>query len=749
MSAKIMTSFLILGIVLPALLAQDPVKLAPHVLVAEGPSSTVVIPRTEEPIKVDGKMNEAAWQNALIFDLPYEVSPGENSPAKVKTTCYLMYDDDHLYAGYIAEDPEPEKIRAYFRDRDLGWNDDYVALIIDTFNGRRRAFSFSVTPLGIQTDETFNEVGGGWDGSWDAIWDSMGVITDDGYIVEVAIPFSSLRFPRSEERQTWRILVERFYPRNQNIRMRNVPQDRNNACYLCQAAEISGFENLKQRNQLEIIPSFTASTNERTFFDGSESINNDEQELGVTMRWGITPNINMNLTVNPDFSGVEADAQQLEVNTRFALFFQEKRPFFLESADFFETPLQTLYTRTVADPNWGLKLTGKEGPYWFGLFVTEDDNNTILLPSNQGSGFVGLDSKPISSVIRVRRDIGSDSTIGVLITDRGRGGYMNRTYGLDGFLRFTPKISLKFHGISTQTEYPDELVTDEVVENRKEDGFGGNLNLAYEERNWVFALDYQDLDESFRADAGFIPRVDIRKTEGSLTRRHWSEAGNWFSSISYGVKVNRAETHSGLTSDENFGGFFDYSGPYQSSVSIAYDHLEELFLGTVFEQDRMSVDLSIQPSAFLSLSLSTEIGDGIDFFNAQAGESVGFASSISMQTRHFNMSLTPSYEEFEVDSGPLFDALLSELRLVYNFSARMFVRGIFQYTEIERYPDQYLEPVDPEFEQLFSQLLFSYKLNPTTLFLLGYSDDDINSRAIGLDEASATWFLKVSYAWRN
>ncbi len=200
------------------------------------------------------------------------------------------------------------------------------------------------------------------DPTWDAIWTSAGELTDDGYVVEMAIPFTSLRFQHRPGEQTWGFSLFRAYPRSTRHEIYNNPYDRNLSCSLCQTEKLVGFSGVKPGRDLELTPTLTGlRVDEREEFDDPELVEGDaEAQVGITARWGITPNMSLLGTLNPDFSQVESDAARLQVNNQFALFFSEKRPFFLEGADLFQTFFRTVHTRVVADPSWGLKVTGKE-----------------------------------------------------------------------------------------------------------------------------------------------------------------------------------------------------------------------------------------------------------------------------------------------------------------------------------------------------------------------------------------------------
>ena len=345
------------------------------------------LPHTDGAISIDGVMDEAAWADATAIDIDIETRPGENIPARVKTVAYILEDGQKLYVAFDARDPQPGEIRAYLRDRDSAWNDDFVGIVLDTYNDERRAFEFFANPLGVQMDLTNDDVNKREDESWDAIWDSAGRINESGYVVEMEIPLNQLRFPSVAGEQTWGIDLLRFYPRDQRYRFSNNKTDRSLNCYLCQFDKIQGLANAQPERDLEIVPTLTGSRTDSTDDPGITPLEEGDAdaEVGVNVRWGITPDLTANLAINPDFSQVEADAAQLDVNNQFALFFPEKRPFFLEGADYFRTPMRAVFTRTVADPATGLKLTGKRDKNTFGVFAAQDDVTNLLFPGPFGS----------------------------------------------------------------------------------------------------------------------------------------------------------------------------------------------------------------------------------------------------------------------------------------------------------------------------------------------------------------------------
>jgi hypothetical protein len=368
------------------------------------------------PIALDGRLDEAAWRQASPILLRYEYFPGDNSPAPVETTCFVTYDRDRLYVGCRALEPDIAALRANLADRDAPREDDTVGFLIDPFNDGRRAFQFRVNARGVQMDAFNNDVDDDEDWSWDAIWDARVLVGDDGYTAEIGVPFSSLRFPRTAAAQTWGFMAVRDRPRSTRLRMRSALVDRNRACLVCQFDKLTGFVSIAPGRNVEIDPTMTlARTETRDPFPDGRLGGSVSPRAGVSARWSVTPNVVLSGTANPDFYQVEADAAQLNVNDRFQLFFPEKRPFFLEGADFFATPINAVFTRTIADPDFGVKLTGKEGPHAFGLFVAQDSVTGLLVPGFERSSFEGIDRRHVASAARYRHDLGaSGSTVGGL-----------------------------------------------------------------------------------------------------------------------------------------------------------------------------------------------------------------------------------------------------------------------------------------------------------------------------------------------
>ena len=712
------------------------------------------IRRASSEITVDGALNEAAWSDAAEIEIRYEWFPGDNAVPPVETLAYVTYDDRNFYVGFRAFDPKPGQIRAQFMDRDrihtLVQN-DYVIIQIDTFNDQRRSYQFRVNPLGVQADAFSSEVDRTEDWSWDMIWTSKGRITAEGYEVEIALPFNQLRFPNTKEAQTWGFDVGRSWPRSSRHRMNASGRDWNQACWVCQFDKITGLESLEPGRNVELDPTLTAARTDELdeFPDGDLEEAKQDTEVGLTARWGITPSLTLTGTINPDFSQVEADVAQLDINERFALFFEERRPFFLEGISAFNVPNRIIFTRTVVDPNWGIKLAGKAGRNGLGVFVTEDSINSLLFPSNQGTDSTLLDEPVTSGVLRYRRDVGAASAVGVVYTGREGDDYHNRVAGVDGFFRPRETDNLMIHYLRSDTLYPSAVAGDFGQPFEAFDDDFWEVRYEHDSRNWNWAVDYEDYGPGFRADNGFVPRVDMRRAQVLAIRRFWGNEDSWYDQWTLGTYGNHIEDHDGQLTDETVQLFGTVTGPLQSNVELYLSRRKEYFDGILYEDlDSFELFTILQPSGAVRLELFAVLRDSIDFANNQPADEVLLSPEIEAKLgRHINVTLDHTLQRLDVTGGQLFEANLSQIRLVYNFNLRMFVRGIFQWLDVERDPDLYDFPVEPQTETLFTQLLFSYKVNARTVLFLGYSDNQLGLQDVDLTRTDRTLFFKIGYAW--
>jgi hypothetical protein len=739
-----------------------------------------VRPATSD-IKIDGVMDEQAWKDAVLITLDYEWFPGDGIKPPVDTDVRITYNARNLYVGFYCYDPEPEKIRAHLMDRDrvnTFVQDDHVLFMVDPFNDERRGFQFRVNPFGVQMDAIFSEIEGIEDFAWNIIWNSAGRIVDDGYVVEIAIPLNQIRFPAGSGVQTWGFDLGRSYPRNVRHRIQSNYRDRNINCVLCQADKVEGFENLKPGKNIELDPTLTGLRREviDAFPDGELQEVESELEPGLTGRWNVTADMTLNAAINPDFSQVEADVLQLDANERFAIRYPETRPFFLEGIDIFSTPIEALFTRTIRDPQWGLKFTGKVGGNAFGVFAAKDETPPgIIVPFNQLSGgFLLPEGEKVNTgVVRYRRDVGKTSTLGVLYTDREGNDtdYRNRVGGVDGYLRINNRNEVRFQYLRSDTLYPEGsgAANWNQVEGESFDDHAFAVDWNYSSRNWFATIEYDDRGEGFRADAGFVPRANLRRAFGFGRYRTWGERGDWYVSTDVGTWMARSEFQDGTLSGKSIGVLSNVRGPLQSFVELSLEYftelnsLEELDIdrSTLYENLlRSELFFTLQPSGSWQIQSYIRYGDGIDYaLDVPATEFLANPSIELKAGRHLNLWVNHFLLQLddEATGARLLEANTTELRAVWQFSVRTFVRAIVQRDARSRRSAPDATPVDTE--GVFTQLLFSYMVNPQTRIYVGLEESradnffDPNAdppRTVFSDDLVPTnrfYFVKLGYAF--
>jgi hypothetical protein len=527
---------------------------------ASGKSGIVLPPEKAKPISItrfdkapliDGKLDDAIWQQAAVLKDFYQFRPGDNIAPSQPTEVLIGYDAKFLYFAFRAHD-EPGKVRVTVPKRDRVFDDDTVGVYLDTFNDRRRSYIMVFNPLGVQADGIFTE-DNGEDYSFDVVMESKGVVADDGYTVEVAIPFKSLRYEAGKGK-LWGIHLIRQIKRLNNETLSWMPIRRDISGLLSQAGHITGLEGISTERTLELIPSLTISeTGKRIKSQPLGGVNdlarvNDptrfinkpiEFDPGLTMKYGITPTITLDLALNPDFAQVEADQTVVTANQRFPIFFQEKRPFFLEGIDTFQTALTPVHTRAIVDPDVAVKLTGKRGRNTFGLLLASDNapgnfseeerTDPEILPGIERF----LDKNAYIGVLRLKRDIGQENSLGMIATTYNFIEKHNQLLGFDGRFRRDKKTVASFQVLGTTSRRfffePDQ--GERIYRT-------GNA-LAYfarydvQGRNFGWNYDGRGFTKDYRADVGFTRRTNTnrhgvfvyyntdQKPKATLIRQHY------------------------------------------------------------------------------------------------------------------------------------------------------------------------------------------------------------------------------------
>jgi hypothetical protein len=741
-----------------------------------GSTANIHIPKTAERIKVDANLDESAWKNAKKIMLTKVTWPDENLPAPVKTEAFVIEDGSTLYVAFKAYDPNPENIRAFLSDRDSNWSDDRVGIKIDTFHDHALAYQFFINPLGTQTDAIENEITKQESAAWDVIWDSAGKLTDYGYVVEVAIPLRALNFNDGLDIQTWGMEFVRFYPRDKELRLSNGAINHDNACWICQMVTVTGFEGAKQGNNFTAIPTLVSGSSEtRDITETSEWSEESNTDVGLDLKWGITPDITLNATFNPDFSQVEADSGQLAVNNTFALFTPERRSFFVTNQDYFSTPVNLVYTRNINAPDYGAKVSGKLSQHSFGAFVANDQSTSFLMPGNLGSGLYVLEEKSDNGVVRYRYDIGGKSSVGGLTTYRKSDSYHNYVTSIDAKHKFSEQDTLNVQVMNSDTYMSDELMANISEDVSSEQQLRLNsinttdnayrIDYRHNSRDGYFNVSHINIGRDFRADLAFFNNADHIKTVIG-GGRNWRSNDTWWNRIDLQGDWDRTTDQNGDQLEQEIEMFVNVRGPKNSFIrhgivarervaSRIDDSLLTINDNSIsFDETEFRSWMEFKPTSNLWLGNFILVGKNIDFANSQLADSFVIEPNVSWNVnQHLSTRLNYKYNRLDKDGENLYVAKLADFRVTYQFSIRSFLRFSMVHFDIERNLENYSADVrddyDKTFKSLSSQLLFSYKLNPQTLFFLGYSDggyqnDDFDK----ITKDNKNVFMKLSYAWQ-
>ncbi|MFT7008804.1 MAG: hypothetical protein ACJAXJ_003346 [Colwellia sp.] len=730
------------------------------------------IPFEKNTIIIDGELDDAQWSNALSIELDVVNSPWNNLPSPVKTTAKLIENGKFLYIAFIAYDPDPKKIQGFLTDRDKTWLQDTVGIKLDTHNNRRLNYSFFVNPYGVQNDATYNEITGQNNTSWDGLWYSFGKKTEQGYQVEMAIPYNILNFKANGQKKKWAIELVRIYPRDTSLRISHIPLERDNPCWLCQYPEAIGFENAEVNQNLRLTPTLTASKNQtRDIYANNNDPNGDwatenDVEEGLDLRWSINASNLLNATLNPDFSTVESDSGQLSVNTNFSLLYEEKRAFFLDNSDYFSSDFDLVYTRNIADPDYGAKLTGRINKHSYGAFITNDAETNILLPGNLRSTLMTLAKESHAGVLRYRYDYNSDLTVGSIATLRTADNYHNYVVGLDARYRLSESSAIKGQVLNSETLYP-KIVTHSSKPNN--DSFSDRafkLNFNHNSEYWQVDLDHQSIGFEFRADLGFMPKADIKTDKVFIKRSIYSAQGSQWQEASVAGEWKIIHNIHNELIERILTTRFTIDGPMQSYYELNVVHGEKVgirYVDTIadidgntssFNEDQIELYASIKPNTRTDLSLELTVGDKIDYVNDRLGDLIQLEGNIAIFiTDHLEFDFYQTYSKLDAknnygSNSNVYIAHISELRLSYQFTIQSYLKLSLVYNNVDRNPDNNNVISSTETENLASQLIYAYKLNPQTVFFLGYSDNSFQDDDLTkLTRAERTFFTKISYAW--
>ena len=671
---------------------------------------TVRPPRTDTPPDIDGRLDDLAWRTAAAITEFTQQAPLEGAPATEDTEVYVTYDSEHVYFGFYVHYADPGIMRANRVDRDTAWQDDLITIYFDTFLDQQRAYDFDLNAYNVQGDGIVNTGGGRRspiptaDRSWDALFHSATNIVADGYVAEMAIPLKSLRYPQRGpgEPHRWGFQIVREIKGKNEENAVWAPMSRDVAGFHRQMGLMEGMTDFSTSRNLELLPTFTGiqfGSIDRSTGDWNNLRANPEG--GLNVKYGLTSNLTADFTLNPDFSQIESDRPQIEVNQRFPLFYSELRPFFVEGAEIFDFPgpVTFVHTRTIVDPTWGAKLTGKAGRFAIGLLTAEDE-----APGNVGDVDDPLHGQTAQNFIgRVKYDVYSESHVGAVFTDRSFMDSSSRLGGIDGSFRLSRSMSTNFRLIESRHRDLEGVDRSGHIYDASISNTGRNLR-------W-FAAAYE-LTPDFRTDVGFARRVDQRRVISNMGYRWWPESWliNWGPQLRYGRNWN----FNGVLEDENggLGLSFDFAKSIRFSADVQRDM--ERFGGIDFRKTRMSVNGGVSSSRAFSVNASYRRGD--DVFYDRDNPFLGYGA-----TTRFNVTVRPfarlssqlgvntsRLTDRRGENATVFDVQIYRAQSVLTFTDRLLMRNITEYNTFDK---------DLDFN-----VLFTYRVNAGTVFYIGYDD---------------------------
>ena len=730
---------------------------------------TVGIGRTNAPPAIDGRLDDSVWETATHITDFIQIAPIEGAPGTEDTELWMAYDNDHLYFAFYAHYTRPEVMRINRADREEIRGDDRMSVLFDPFLDQQRAYQFEVNGYGVQGDSLVNADGstgfsrssgsssasrgsggsrprGGsgmsssgqfgirGDQSWDALFDTGGQVVADGWTAEMRIPFKSLRYPSRAGGQAhrWGFQITRII-RDKSEAQSWSPISRGVAGQLTQFGVLEGLSDMSRSRNLEFLPELTGfrlgslDTDTGAFDPGDPG-----GEPGLGIKYGLTPNLTADVTFNPDFSQIESDRPQIETNQRFQLFYPEQRPFFLEGQEIFQTatPMTLVHTRTIADPDFGGKLTGKVGRTTLGVVVADDVAAGRLVEDTHPE--YGGTAQTVLG--RARYDFYAESYLGAIMTARQFGGDYNRVTGVDGRFRLgrTHRISFLAAGAETQDAELGSL-----------SGTAVEADFSKQGRNLSYNAAYSSIDPEFHTNSGFLPRVDLQQTSGTVSYRWWPESTlmTWGPSATY----LRLYDHSGVLQDEQFQGMASFSFRNNMAITGMVNRDLERYGEIDFRKTGYGF-FGVMSARILSIYGGYNWGDGIlyaddPYLGRSTVGNVNFRFQPTSRLRtEFNM-VSSDFVNPIGDEG-IFNVKIFRTRTTYQFTDRLLARHIAEH--------------NTQSVTVGNNVLFTYRINAGTVVFLGYDDrfqrgtriDSLLFPFTSLQRTNRAFFGKLSYLFR-
>ncbi len=686
--------------------------------------------KTDTPPVLDGVLDDPVWKRAPSETGFRTYHPDYGKPMEHNTIVYYAYDRENLYFAFRCLDSQPDKIKASIAARDTIRPEDWICINLCTFNDQQSLYALYVNPLGIQADSKFE--GNQEDFSVDIVWYSAGKIDAEGYAVEMRVPFKSIRYSRKEPVEMG-IIFERMISRLSQSGTYPPLDPAQGMNFLTQTRTLL-FTDIKHYTLLEILPAVTYSG--RSALDqGKLKAEKGEADFSLTAKYGLTSQLIMDGTVNPDFSQVESDAGQVDFNLRYSLYYPEKRPFFLEGQEkFFFASYQegdplgaAVYTRTIIDPILGFKLNGK--------ISSKDAIASIYAVDELPAG--GTEDYAHFTIVRYKHALREDGHLGGFLTGRFQGPHYNAVAGADGQIRLTPSSMFSFHGFLSQTK-PGTSV-------EAADGHALGFQYLYTTRNWIILAACQDLSEDFETEVGYL-------TRNGLTRLKLGAVPMLYPKSKLILRIDPM-LHSTQIRDK-FSGLYETDNsldirvlmPRNTTFILGGKYATEVYLGQKFDRSSLQVTANSYPSKKLTLSVIYRYGQKIryveDPYQGRGADGQIAAAYLPSENLRFDLSLTYSDFTRSADGVKEFDYTILRSRNTYQFNKYLFFRAIVEYNSFRK--------------RLMTDFLASFTYIPGTVIHVGYGslyekiewrDGDYISADRFL-ESKRGFFFKASYLWR-
>lgn len=724
---------------------------------AAEPNPTIHITRATGAIAVDGRLDDEGWKTATRIDQWWETNVADSGPPPAKSIGWLTYDDKYLYAAFQFDDPNPSEIRGPYNDRDhiSGNSDDYGGVILDARNDGKTGILFLANAAGVQYDSVSDDSTGNEDSAPDFFWDSATGRTPTGWTLEIRVPFSSLRYA-SRNPEAWGVMLYRNYPRDRRYQMFANKIPRGNNCFICNENKLTGLENLPPGGHMVLAPYVTAREIAEPRNGLGTSLRNRPAsgDGGLDLKWSPNPDMAVDATVNPDFSQIESDTAVISTNQRFAIFYSEKRPFFLEGNELFNTPIRAVYTRTITSPRWGARATGKFDSNAYTLLIAQDRGGGVaILPSALGSSFVSEDFSSTVAIGRIRHDFGKSFISFLGTTREEEGGGHNRVYGPD-FQWKTDKDTITGQFLFSDSATPNRPDLSSEWNGQSFHSTAADLWWSRSTKTWDYYTEGYSYGDKFRADDGFVPQVGYKGGYAEVGRT-WHPTDQFFNR----VRLFGMAQYQSLQDGGELGHYISFGvgadGKYRSFSRWRY--LAETVRGNndqLFQRHQIVFDETVSVNKLIPyLEVYGWVGQDVDFDNNRLGRGATLSVQSTVRpTNHLELALLGSQSWLTPENADhrLFTSQIERIRATYTFTSRMFLRTIIQNTHSNFNRSLYNFDIDQHSGGLSSQLLFAYKLNWQTVVYVGYSDlksivDVSNDFAI----ANRQFFFKLSYAFQR